>query len=81
STNLIPMLPYTLILGIIVFIVSALLVRSFAKRGLMLDYDTPNSAEFRYRPGAQCPFVSALKKLLKPGSVPFGAGVSVSFAS
>jgi hypothetical protein len=40
--------PYTLILGIIVFIVSALLVRSFAKRGLMLDYDAPNSAEFRF---------------------------------
>ena len=34
-----------------------------------------------YRPGAQCPFVSAFPKLLKPGSVPVGAGVSVSFAS
>jgi len=43
------MLPYTLILGIIAFIGSALLVRSFAKRGLMLDYDAPNSAEFRIK--------------------------------
>jgi hypothetical protein len=59
------MRPYTVILGIILFIVSALLVRSIAKRGLMFDYDAPNSAEFRISVFAN-PILSSLCENANP---------------
>ena len=34
-----------------------------------------------YRPGVQCPSVSVCTNPLKPDSLPFGAGATVSFAS
>ena len=75
-TNLLPKAPYTIILGIILFIDFISLLCRFDKRGLNIDYAPPNSSEFRIlkRKGFTCVRQSGSHKIFKND---FGIRVTV----